>query len=242
MSAAPSPSSPCRGDRALRGARPVAAPAPVVVLNPNSTQAVTEALSASLEPMRLPGGPAIECATLAGTPPGIETDADVAAVVEPVCDFFRARQAGASAFVIACFSDPGIESARRAAGRPVFGMGESGYLTALTRGERFGVISVLPAAVARHRRHIERMGIASRLAADLPIGLGVVELEDEARALRRMCEAGAVLRDEHRADVLVLGCAGMARQRRPLEEALGLPVVEPVQAAVTLALGAVLGA
>ena len=41
------------------------------------------------------------------------------------------------------------------------------------------------------------------------------------------------------ADVLVLGCAGMARYRAPLAAALGMPVVDPTQAAVTMAIGAV---
>ena len=36
-----------------------------------------------------------------------------------------------------------------------------------------------------------------------------------------------------------MGCAGMARHRRPLEDALGIPVIDPTQAAVTMALGAV---
>jgi Asp/Glu/hydantoin racemase len=36
-----------------------------------------------------------------------------------------------------------------------------------------------------------------------------------------------------------MGCAGMARHRRPLEEALGIPVIDPTQAAVTMALGTV---
>ena len=231
---------PCQ--RALNAPHAVTRPAPVVVLNPNSTQAVTDSLSTALEPMRLSGGPAIECATLADTPAGIETDADVAAVVEPICDFFRAHQEEASAFVIACFSDPGIEAARSAVDRPVFGMAESGYLTALSRGDRFGVISILSEAVARHRRHIERIGVDARLAADLPVGLGVTELADAQRTFGRLRDVGRALRDEHRADVVLLGCAGMAQYRRGLEEALGLPVVEPVQAAVTLALGAVLEA
>ena len=229
-----------RGDAAQ--AAPRRRPPPVVVLNPKSPQAVTEALSAALEPMRLPGGPAIECATLAGAPAGIETDSDVAAVVGPLCDFFRDRQGRASAFVIACFSDPGIDLARRAVEAPVFGMAESGYLTALSRGERFGVVSILPEAVSRHRRHVRRIGIEARLAADLPVGLGVTELADERRTWPRIRAAGKALRDDHRADVLLLGCAGMALYRRRLEEALEVPVVEPVQAAVTLALGAVLAA
>jgi Asp/Glu/hydantoin racemase len=47
------------------------------------------------------------------------------------------------------------------------------------------------------------------------------------------------LRDEHGADVVVMGCAGMARYRAPLQQAIGLPVVEPTQAAVAMAIGRV---
>lgn len=35
----------------------------IVVLNPNSTEAVTEGIDKALEPLRLGGGPDIECAT-----------------------------------------------------------------------------------------------------------------------------------------------------------------------------------
>ena len=210
----------------------------VVVLNPNSTEAVTAGLRDALAPLRLLGGPDIECATLAEGPPGIETDAHVEQVAAPVCEFLQSREADAGAFVIACFSDPGLEQARRRVSRPVFGMAECGYLTALTRGRRFGVISILEAAVERHRRYLEAMGILSRLAGDLPIGLGVAELHDESIAFERMVDVGTELRDDHGADVLVLGCAGMARLRSPMQDALGIAVVEPVQAAVTMALGA----
>ena len=44
---------------------------------------------------------------------------------------------------------------------------------------------------------------------------------------------------KYAADVLVMGCAGMARFREPLERELGIPIVEPTQAAVTMALGRV---
>jgi len=36
-----------------------------------------------------------------------------------------------------------------------------------------------------------------------------------------------------------MGCAGMARHRRPLEATLGVPVIDPTQAAVAMAIGAV---
>jgi Asp/Glu/hydantoin racemase len=54
-----------------------------------------------------------------------------------------------------------------------------------------------------------------------------------------MVAVGSRLRDDHGADVLVLGCAGMAQYRGPLAAALGVPVVDPTQAAVTIAIGAV---
>ena len=54
-----------------------------------------------------------------------------------------------------------------------------------------------------------------------------------------MIETGRRLRDEHGADVLVMGCSGMARYRAELEEAAQIPVVEPTQAAVAMAIGRV---
>ena len=89
----------------------------------------------------------------------------------------------------------------------------------------------------RHLRYVGAMGLASRLAGDEPIGLGVTELADERTTLARMLEAGTRLRDRHGADVLVMGCTGMARYRSRLEAALAIPVVEPTQAAVVMALG-----
>ena len=114
----------------------------IVVLNPNSTESVTEGIDAALDPLRLDGGPSIECATLAEGPPGIESDAHVQAVVAPIARFVASREAGAGAFIIACFSDPGLAEARGATRRPVLGMAACGVLTATALGSRFGVVSI----------------------------------------------------------------------------------------------------
>jgi allantoin racemase len=39
--------------------------------------------------------------------------------------------------------------------------------------------------------------------------------------------------------MVIRGCAGRARHRRPLEDALGVPVIDPTQAAVAMAIGTV---
>ena len=208
----------------------------IVVLNPNSTRAVTEGIDAALEPLRLGGGPEFECATLAEGPPGIETDAHAAAVVAPVARFVASREGDAGAFIIACFSDPGLAEARRATRRPVFGMAACGILTAVGLGSRFGVISILDEAIPRHLRYYDALGVGSRLAGDRAVGIGVTGLADESRTVERMTATGRALRDEDGADVLVLGCAGMAQYRDRLESALGTPVVDPVLAAAGMAI------
>lgn len=208
----------------------------IVVLNPNSTEAVTEGIDAALHSLRLDGGPSIECATLAEGPPGIESDAHVQAVAAPVARFVASREAGADAFIIACFSDPGLDEARSATRRPVLGMAACGVLTATALGSRFGVVSILEQAIPRHLHYYDALGVGSRLAGDRAVGIGVTGLGEESRTLDRMTATGRALRDEDGADVLVLGCAGMARYRGRLEDSLGIPVVDPVLAAAGMAI------
>ena len=209
----------------------------IVVINPNSTEACTDAIGTAMQPLRLDGGPAIECVTMNEGPPGIESQHDSDSIILPLCDYIRARDNDAGAFVIACFSDPGLHAARERTDHPVLGIAESAYLTAMTKGEKFGVISILEPSVKRHGRYVRQMGIEARSAGDRAIGLGVVELAQEDMVLDRMIETGKALRDEDGADVLILGCAGMARYRNQVSDAVGLPVVEPSQSAVAMAMG-----
>lgn len=211
----------------------------IYVINPNSNKAVTAGIDAAVVPLRSADGPAIECLTLAEGPPGIQSQRDSDGLISPLLKRAAGLEDGAAAFVIACFSDPGMYALREQSGKPVLGIAECGVLTALTLGQRFGVIAILPASIPRHLRYFGAMGVTDRMAGDLSIGLTVAELADDARTMARMTEAGRTLRDTHYADVLVMGCAGMARFREPLEKALGVPVVEPTQAAVTMAIGRV---
>jgi Asp/Glu/hydantoin racemase len=210
----------------------------IIVINPNSSETVTRAIDGAVEPLRQAGGPAIECLTLAEGPPGIETQRHVDEVVAPLCRLVEQQDNRAAAFVIACFSDPGLHAAREATTKPVFGIAESGLLTALTLGSSIGIISILAAAIPRHWRYVRALGIESRVAADIPIGLGVAELARDEEVRERMTAVGRRLIDDHGADVIVMGCAGMARQRAGLEASLGVPVVDPSPAAVGAAITA----
>jgi Asp/Glu/hydantoin racemase len=211
----------------------------ILVINPNSTEVVTRGIDEACAPLRIPGGPAIETATLAEGPPGVETQQHVDALVPHLLRFVAERERRYDAFVIACYSDPGLHSLREATRKPVLGIAECGIFTALTLGQRFGVIAILQNAIARHLRYLGALGVMDRFAAELPVELPVVELADREKTFARMVQVGKALRDEHGAAVVVMGCAGMARYRDGLQRELGIPVVEPTQAAVTMAIGRV---
>ena len=210
----------------------------ILVINPNSNPAVTAGLDAALAMFRMDNGPSIRCATLAEGPFGIETQKDVEAVTLPLRRLVEQDNA-ADAFVIACFSDPGLHVCREATRRPVFGINECGLLTALARGDRFGVIAITAPSIARHRRATRQMGITERFAGERPLEMSVAETASGEGTFARMETVGRDLVEKDGANVIVLGCAGMARHRRPLEESLGVPVVDPTQAAVAMAIGAV---
>ncbi len=212
-------------------------PKRILVLNPNSNPAVTSGLEEAVAPLNFAGGPEIRCRSLPEGPFGIESQAHIEQVTMPLRRAVEADNESA-AFVIACYSDPGLHVCREGTSRPVFGIAECAVLTALARGDRFGVIAISSKSIRRHYRYMRQMGLLDRLTGEKALDITVAESASGERTLERMIEAGRELRADG-ADVVIMGCAGMARHRKPLEEALGVPVIDPTQAAVTMALGAV---
>src|SRR5215471_15693055 len=186
------------------------------VVNPNSNEAVTRGIDAALAPLRFENGPEIVCSTLPEGPFGIETQADAESVVMPLLRLIEADNAS-DAFVIACYSEPGLHACREGTARPVFGIAECGVLAALARADRFGVIAIGQRSIARHARYLLQMGLVSRLAGERPLNMSVAETASGERTLERMVELGRELKECDGAAAIVMGCAGMARHRRPLE-------------------------
>jgi Asp/Glu/hydantoin racemase len=209
------------------------------IINPNSLVHVTEGIARAVAQIAAASPVPIQCHTLTDGPPGIETQAHVDGVVGPMLTLAKGLNRDASAFVVACFSDPGLAALREQSRVPVLGIAESAVLTAMTMGQRFGIISILSKSIPRHMRYIGAMGVMDRLAGDLPLELGVQELADETRTFARLLEVGASLRDAYGAEVLILGCAGMTAFRARLEAELKVKVVEPCQAATAMAVGRV---
>ena len=210
----------------------------ILVVNPNSNESVTRGVDEALASLRFKDGPDIACHTLKEGPIGIETQEHMESVTMPLRRLVEA-DSSADAFVIACYSDPGLHVCREGTKRPVFGIAESGVLTALARGDRFGVIAIKQRSIQRHIRYLRQMGLMDRLAGERPLEMSVAETASGDETFGRMLEIGRQLKDVDGANVIVMGCAGMARHRKPLEHELGIPVIDPTQAAVAMAIGAI---
>ena len=211
----------------------------ITAINPNSNQAVTDGMFDALKPLMIEGGPEIECVTLKEGPFGVESQADIDSVALPLMRLVKQRYE-VDAFVIACYSDPGLHVCREATSKPVFGIQECGVLTALSQGDRFGVIAIADISIKRHLRYLRQMGVMERLANERALNISVHESATGKKTFERLCNVGRELRDIDGAETIILGCAGMAKHRSALSNYLGIPVIDPVQAAISMAISVVL--
>lgn len=209
----------------------------ILFINPNSSQACSAGIEAAIAPFRFPGGPRLEVATLAEGPPAIYSWTDWFSVAPHLVA--RVRREVADCFVISCASDPALPAVREATQKPVLGIFSSAVLAALGRAEKFGIIAIVSASKARHLQALRALGVEARLAGEIALDVSMETLLDPRATRARMQEAGRALVAAG-AGAVVLGCAGMAHQRAAVEEAAGVPVIEPCQAGAAAALGIIL--
>ena len=212
----------------------------LLVINPNSNVRVTRGLEIALQRFQDPPGIEIECHTMLAGPFGIETAENVL-TVEPLLSSKIQNSSDFDGYVIACYSDPGLEKCRRQTAKPVAGIQQAALATAVAFGGKFGVLSLGSDSIQRHLAYMKRLGLVNHLAGELPLGISVDQAANDPATFARIIDRGERLIEDNGASVLILGCAGMARHRRAAEERLGVPVIDPTQAAVAIILGRLLG-
>tara|TARA_Y100000739_G_C20578738_1_gene451711 strand:- start:807 stop:1472 length:666 start_codon:yes stop_codon:yes gene_type:complete len=207
----------------------------ILVINPNSNQEVTKVIAKELQSFNFSDGPEIVCEDLPEGPFGIESQADIESVKLPLRNIVSER-IDIDAFVIACYSDPWLQVCREATDRPVFGIQECGVLAAMAQGNRFGVIALQEDSIRRHLIYLKQMGVIGRFANERAANLSVDECATGIKIFEKLCTVSHQLRDEDQADTIILGCAGMTSHRSRLESKIGIPVIDPVKAALSMAM------
>jgi allantoin racemase len=173
-------------------------------------------------------------------PAAIESANDAAIVVPELLRLApKAEARGFDAIIIGCFSDPGIEALRETRKVAIVGPGAASFHLAAQLGTRLSLLTPAGRGLGRVAARLRSLALAPLLASVRGIGLSVMDLaQQKPGAIDKAIAAARVAVDEDRADVLVLGCMSMAFLPgicEDLSERVGVPVVNPVTAALKTA-------
>ena len=210
------------------------------VINPNTTASMTAKIAAAASAVAAPGThiAAVQPSFGAGS---IEDHLDDVWAAAGVTEQVRLGEAaGADAYVIACFGDPGLHAAREIARGPVIGIAEAAFHAATLLATGFSVVTTLTRTCVIAEHLVLQYGFERRCRGIHGTDIAVLELDDPASgAYARIlaCARHALAHD--RAGAIVLGCAGMAELCHRLQADLGVPVVDGVAAAIKFAEGLV---
>ena len=208
----------------------------ILIVNPNTTAAMTEKIGAAARAVAAPGTEIIAVNPADG-PVSIEGYYDeVFSVPGLLREIAKGEALGVSAHVIACFDDTGLEAARSLASAPVIGIGEAAFHLASMVAHRFAVVTTLSRSIPAIETNLMKYGLAGRCASLRACEVPVLALDDPAsNALTQISQQIERAVQEDRAEAIVLGCAGMADLADRLTERHGLPVIDGVVSAVKLA-------
>jgi allantoin racemase len=203
----------------------------ILVVNPNTTAAMTELIGASARAVAGPGV-VVEAVSPAMGPVSVESHYDEAlAVPGLLAEITLGERRGVDGYVVACFGDPGLDAARELATGPVVGIAEAAMRTAGYLGRTFSVVTTLARTIGRAEDLALRYGLERQCAGVHACELAVLALETDPDAYPKILAACAGALDRDGSDVVVLGCAGMAALCGRLTKELGVPVVDGVAAA-----------
>ncbi len=150
-----------------------------------------------------------------------------------VCNKIIEYQEDFDAFIIACFSDPGLYAARELTTKPIVGIAESSMAIAITLGNQFGILSPLRRLRPVVSDIVNKYGFHNRCAGIETVEISVVQAAGQSKSVSRIfIDAGKKLIDENYAEVIILGGAALAGLEKEMSSALGTPVLDPVKCAV----------
>ncbi len=205
----------------------------LLVINGNTTQAITDRVAATARAFSTPGT-VIKAVTAETGPRVISTRTENLLGGHAVLSLAARHHAGCHAVVIAVASDTGLRAVREALPIPVTGITEAALLTACTLGDGFGFLAIGRRGAGIYREVIAGYGLATRMAAfkaiDLPPEAFLAPsgaAEPILTAISELAEAGA--------DAVVIGGAAFAGLGRQLQDRAPIPILDGVGCAVRLA-------
>lgn len=211
----------------------------ILVANVNTTESMTEAIASSARAVAAPGTEIIGITPRFGAD-SCEGNFESYLAAVAVMDAITAYEGPYDAVIQAGYGEHGREGLQELLDVPVVDITEAAASTAMYLGHKYSVVTTLDRTVPLIEDRLKLAGLDARCASVRASGLGVLELETEPdRAVSAIVEQARAAVERDHAEVICLGCGGMAELEEQVRAATGVPIVDGVRSAVTVAEGLV---
>ncbi len=138
-------------------------------------------------------------------------------------------------FIVNCFLDPGVALLKGIIEKPVVGPCEASMVLVSTLTKKIGIVTVGGEALWMIEDHVREIGYGDKLVALEGVELGVLDIDkDIDYTVKKLVEKSKKAL-ENGAEIIVLGCTGLAGLAKRVEEEIGVPVIDPAGAALKVA-------
>jgi allantoin racemase len=207
----------------------------ILVVNVNSTESMTAVIGEQARAAASPGTEIVAVTPRFG-PASVESIFESHLAAVGVIDRVLHEAAGYDAVILAGFGDLGREALQELLTVPVLDITEAAAHVACLLGRTYAIVTTVDRAVPAIEDRLVLAGLRSRCVAVRAVSIAVLDLETDPDAtIETVARAAeAAIRDDG-AEVICLGCAGMAGLAEHVSRKIGAPVVDGVTAAVRLA-------
>ncbi len=209
----------------------------LLVVNPNTSREMTHTIRVSAEAAARAIGVAVDTMCAAHGPPSIEGRFDEIVSAYWTLDCVMDSIEHYDGVVVACYGPhAAVEGIREASDVPTMGIMEASVLYALPLGAKFGIVTTSPRWQPLIEDGLKQLAVEGRCACVRSSGLAVLDLERLPRneVCARLADEAKVAVEQDGAEIILLGCAGMAGLHETVASAVRVPVVDAVWAGVTL--------
>lgn len=206
----------------------------ILVINPVGTSRWDRADKKYLERFARKGTE-VTVASLSKGPKSIESYRSKALVCPEILKLASKNRGKYDAMFVNCFGDPCVEALREGSEIPVLGAGKTSMVMAGLLGDRFAVISPTRSTARQVESNARRMGLEAGTFSVVALEIPVLQLErNRGRTIREITKAAKKCLTNG-ADVVVLGCTGMAYMADEIRKRIQAPLIEPASLTLKVA-------
>jgi allantoin racemase len=207
----------------------------ILVVNVNTSQSMSDVIDAAAKGSASPDTEIVTLTPFFG-PEAVDCNFESYLAAVAVMDRVLAYDEPFDAVVMAGFGEHGRDGLQELIEQPVIEICEASAHVAMMIGRSYSVVTTLQRSVPPIEDRLRIGGLSDRCASVRANGMTTLEVDNDPEAAKRSIieEARKAVEHDH-AEVICLGCAGMAGLEEAITSELGVPVIDGVAAAVKLA-------